>query len=58
MKRQKVKVRRQTTFVFAGVVSLVLVAATAAPQTRGGGPAPMQAPADAKAFSPTLEDVP
>jgi pimeloyl-ACP methyl ester carboxylesterase len=44
--------------VAVGAVSIALVAASATAQARGSGQPPRQAPADAKAFSPTLEDVP
>jgi len=51
--------RNPIAFVFAGAVSLVLAVTASAPaQERAAGQAQMQAPADAKAFSPTLEDVP
>jgi hypothetical protein len=55
-----VRGRRQmkTTTAAHWLLCLVLLASPAFAQGRGNAPTPMQAPADAKPFSPTLEDVP
>jgi pimeloyl-ACP methyl ester carboxylesterase len=65
MKRQKEKGGRQKgskgsrKWMACALAFLLFAAAHPVAQTRGGGgQAQMQAPADAKAFSPTLEDVP
>jgi pimeloyl-ACP methyl ester carboxylesterase len=65
MKRQKEKGGRQKgsngirKWMVCALAFLLFAVAHPVAQTRGGGAQPaMQAPADAKAFSPTLEDVP